>query len=205
MILARTGSVGPVRWAVVSAALEGETESGDLHVVVPTDDGVLVAVIDGLGHGHEAAAAALDAARALESAPSRSPVEAMLACHRALARGRGAVLSLARIHPDALTWVGVGNVEAVLVRGPHSPWPRGRLLLAGGVVGHSLPTLRPSGAPIARGDMLVLGTDGLSSDFTDHVDLALSPERVVECLMSRCRTGRDDALVLAARFDGASA
>src|SRR5437867_365164 len=47
-----------VHWAVATLALEGERESGDLHLVQPVTDGVLIAVVDGLGHGEEAAAAA---------------------------------------------------------------------------------------------------------------------------------------------------
>jgi hypothetical protein len=34
-----------------------EAESGDVHVVAEFDHGVLVGVIDGLGHGYEAAVA----------------------------------------------------------------------------------------------------------------------------------------------------
>ena len=34
------------------------TESGDSHVVKPSPEGVLAAVIDGVGHGNEAADAA---------------------------------------------------------------------------------------------------------------------------------------------------
>jgi len=63
-----------VEWAVGARALEGEPVSGDLHVVTPFPGGVLVAVMDGLGHGTEAAAAAEAAAEILrDHAQSRSP------------------------------------------------------------------------------------------------------------------------------------
>ena len=57
-----------VEWGSAGQALDesgrGE-ESGDLHVVAPFAGGALVAVIDGLGHGAEAAAAARAARRVI--------------------------------------------------------------------------------------------------------------------------------------------
>jgi len=55
-----------IEWSVASRARPGEAVSGDLHVVVPTRDGALLGVIDGLGHGEEATAAARMAAIVLE-------------------------------------------------------------------------------------------------------------------------------------------
>ncbi len=47
-----------IDWGVATLMLAGERESGDLHLVKPVGTGVLVSVVDGLGHGAEAAAAA---------------------------------------------------------------------------------------------------------------------------------------------------
>ena len=47
-----------LEWGVATRALEGQSESGDMAVVVPFDHGVLAAAVDGLGHGPEAARAA---------------------------------------------------------------------------------------------------------------------------------------------------
>ena len=43
-----------IEWGVAAAPLAGETESGDLHLVKPVGRGMLVAAVDGLGHGAEA-------------------------------------------------------------------------------------------------------------------------------------------------------
>src|SRR4051812_16934568 len=48
----------PLEWAVAGRALSGQLESGDAGLVVALARGTLLAVIDGLGHGSEAAAAA---------------------------------------------------------------------------------------------------------------------------------------------------
>ena len=50
---------------VASKTLQGQSVSGDIHVVIPFNEGLLVAVIDGLGHGPEAAIASMAAAKTL--------------------------------------------------------------------------------------------------------------------------------------------
>jgi len=52
---------------VASRPLPGEVVCGDRHLIKPTTDGVLAAVVDGLGHGDEATAAAKTAIAVLES------------------------------------------------------------------------------------------------------------------------------------------
>ena len=54
-----------IDWGVATLTLPGERESGDLHLVKPVRAGVLVSVVDGLGHGAAAAAAARAAVAAL--------------------------------------------------------------------------------------------------------------------------------------------
>src|SRR6266851_1958424 len=57
---------GLIEWAVAEVARAGQTESGDRYLVTTTPDGALVAVVDGLGHGADAADAAKVAVRSLE-------------------------------------------------------------------------------------------------------------------------------------------
>jgi hypothetical protein len=55
--------LGPLEVEAAAVALGDAAVSGDRFCVVPTPAGVLVAVIDGLGHGSEAAEASARAAR----------------------------------------------------------------------------------------------------------------------------------------------
>ncbi len=55
----------PIEWGSAGQALPGERESGDRCVVRVAADQALLAVIDGIGHGHEA-----PAGRPSSSAPS---------------------------------------------------------------------------------------------------------------------------------------
>jgi phosphoserine phosphatase RsbX len=194
------GAAGGLRWAVGGLALAGETVSGDLHFVAPSEAGALFAVIDGLGHGPMAAEAARAAAAALALDPAQ-PVEACLErCHHAMSRTRGAVLALAQVQRQQLCWIGVGNVQAIVYAPPGQPPTRRHLSQAGGVVGHRLPPQRPQELPLAPGSLLVMATDGLRADFWEHVARHLSPAHVVHHLLNGHRSGLDDALVLAARI-----
>src|SRR3989442_542063 len=68
-----------IEWGVATLALPGEAQSGDGHVVKPVGTSVLVAVVDGLGHGAEAATAARAAVAALERHATESPVPLIFA------------------------------------------------------------------------------------------------------------------------------
>src|SRR5438034_1086567 len=80
---ASVGAPALIEWGVASLALPGEAESGDRHLVKPVGTGVLVAVVDGLGHGAEAAAAAQAAVAALERHATESPVPLIERCNSA--------------------------------------------------------------------------------------------------------------------------
>jgi phosphoserine phosphatase RsbX len=194
-----------IDWAVASGALEHE--SGDLHVVRPFDRGVLVAAIDGLGHGPEAAHAAKAAAETLESHAGEPVTSLLERCHRRLRRTRGAVITLASLSAcGTLSWSGVGNIEGTLLRrDPHEGRRRESVLLVGGVPGHQLPPLRASELPIAPGDSLVLTTDGVRGGYLDLLADYGRPREVAGRILEQFGKGTDDALVLVARYLGADA
>lgn len=195
-----------IEWAVRGRPIPGELESGDLHVTAEYPGGALLAVIDGLGHGPEAAQSARAAAAVLTADPRRPVLSLIEACHEALRGARGAVMSLAAIDAahDRLTWAGVGNVEAVLNRADGRTPRRERILLRSGVVGYQLPPLRATELPLFPGDALVMATDGLRADFAEDPADDL-PEAVAEHLLSAFARNSDDALVLVARYRGLGA
>src|SRR5207249_5653266 len=84
-----------IDWGVATLALAGEAESGDLHLVKPVGRGVLVAAVDGLGHGAEAAAAARTAVTTLDRHADEFLIPVVRKCHEALIGTRGVVMSLA--------------------------------------------------------------------------------------------------------------
>ncbi|HZF27413.1 MAG TPA: SpoIIE family protein phosphatase [Steroidobacteraceae bacterium] len=185
------------------AALPGEAESGDRHVACKVSAGMLFAVVDGLGHGGEAATAANAAIHMLERYAHEPFDRLVWRCHTALRSTRGAVMSLASFNQKErqLCWLGVGNVAGLLVRADASI-PDETLLLRGGVIGARLPPLQPAILPIAPGDVLVLATDGVGGDFAASVSAKGPLQPIAERVLTQHARGEDDALVLMARFNG---
>lgn len=197
----RTDAPEIVEWALAGAPLAGEELSGDLHVVAPFADGVVVAAIDGLGHGPEAAAAAQAAAEIIRANATEPVLSIVQRCHDGLRKSRGVVLSIVSIAAldSSLSWTGVGNVDAALVR---ADGRREGVPLRGGVVGYQLPQLRAVTLPIVPGDTLFLATDGIHSDFLVDAVLADSPRALADTIFARHARSSDDALIVVARYLG---
>lgn len=192
-----------IEWGVAKRTLPGEAHCGDVHLVKPIANGMLLAVADGLGHGLEAAAAARAAVTALERHADESPLALVERCHRALHGTRGAVLSLALVnqHERSLTWLGVGNVEGTFLYGADGA-RRGRatLVTRGGIVGSELPRLQPETLRVAPGDTLIFATDGIREGFAEGLPPEATPQHVADHILARHVKGTDDALVLVARL-----
>src|SRR5205809_7827020 len=92
---AAVGTPALIEWGVATLTLPGEAQSGDRHLVKPGGTGVLVAVVDGLGHGAAAATAAQAAVAALERHAHGSPTRLTQRRHRAPQRPRRAALTAA--------------------------------------------------------------------------------------------------------------
>jgi len=195
----------PLAWSVASRARAGETESGDRCVVTAQTDGVVLAVADGLGHGTEAALAADLAVRTVERYAAEPLIEIVKRCHQSLLPTRGAALSLARwdARDRVLTWIGVGNVEGLLLQANGGAAPAShRLVLRGGVVGVRLPTLLVTPVVVAGTGLLVLATDGIAGDFDKELALSGRPEPMADQILARHSRSADDAMVLIARLEG---
>jgi negative regulator of sigma-B (phosphoserine phosphatase) len=186
---------------IAGVAHEGETRSGDVAVFVTTAAGGLVSVIDGLGHGPEAADAAELCADVVREHAEAAAQDLLQACHEALLETRGVVMTVAwfDLERSQLSWAGVGNVDARLVRS--GPELREEVALVfGGVLGYRMPRVRPATMPLERGDLLVMITDG--------IDAAISPALVgggaAQALASRILDthgkGTDDALAVVIRY-----
>lgn len=117
----------------------------------------------------------------------------------------GVVMSLASFDTsgETMTWVGVGDVNGVLMRAnPATDRRREMLLLRSGVVGCQLPTSRPVVVSVVHGDTLVLAADGIRILFSGDLNPADSPQQIADQVTARHARGTDDALVLVARYVG---
>jgi hypothetical protein len=183
----------------------GEATSGDLAVVTALPEGVLVAGIDGLGHGDEAARAARRAADVVRQSPSQDLALLVQRCHDALKGTRGAAITLAfvSLSEGRVTWLGVGNVEGRVLSGdPSATQPKGSLPLGPGVPGHELPPVRATRLELRTGDVIVLATDGVAPAFADSLDVSGSTQAISERILSDHWRPLDDGLVVTVRYLG---
>jgi anti-sigma regulatory factor (Ser/Thr protein kinase) len=207
------GACSLIDWAVATRALAGQRVCGDQSLVHPFSGGVLVAVVDGLGHGEEAVTAATLAVAMLRVHADEAVVPVLQRCHDHLKETRGVVMSVAsfRAQTGALTWAGVGDVDGVVLGAPASGQPRRESVpLRGGVLGYHLPPLRAVTVTVRPGDLLILATDGVRSSFLQAPQLhdpvlrqsADGPQELAKELVRQYAKDTDDALVLVARYRG---
>jgi phosphoserine phosphatase RsbX len=192
-------------WGVAALPLNGQLESGDRYVVQSFPGGVLLAIIDGLGHGSEAAGAAATAELILRADPSEPVISLVRQCHESLRLTRGVVMSLASLDTShgLMTWLGVGNARGVLARSRSSVnQAHEELLLRAGVIGGQIPALQAAVLPVSPGDTLFLVTDGICGEFAQELTRSETPQRSADLILSKHAKRDDDALVLVARVIG---
>jgi hypothetical protein len=196
-----------LEYGLAKFALPGQGQSGDQHLVTCNQRGVLIAAIDGLGHGEEAAHAANAAISILRAGTDEPIISLVEHCHEKLRSTRGIVMSLASIDAahGLMTWLGIGNVQGVLMRADTKKGnAMENLLLRGGVVGSQLPPLQATILQIARGDTVYFVTDGVDSHFVQSLTPLENPQRAADRILEHFRSGNDDALALVVRLTGMS-
>lgn len=192
-------------WGVATRPLSGQPVSGDQYLITPSPGGILVAVLDGLGHGEQAARAAELGVTTLKKNVHQSLTSLFEVCHTTLLKTRGVVMSMASfdVCNRTMSWLGVGNVAGILLRAKGDPSPgHEALLLRGGVVGYQLPSLRVSVLPIMEGDIVAFATDGLRGSFSEGLSPDNSPQQNADRILACFGKDTDDALVLVLRFRG---
>jgi len=197
--------LGMVDWAVAARPLEGQAVCGDLHLVRSFDQGVLVAVVDGVGHGEQARAAARAAVEILERNADQPVTVLVKLCHEALMETRGVVMTVASLQwpENTMSWLGVGNVEGRLLRNrPGFGLCSESVLLRGGLVGYQIPPLYAVVVPIRAGDLMIFASDGLQTDFDSSVDCSASPQQIADRVLARSFKGTDDGIALVVRYHG---
>jgi serine phosphatase RsbU (regulator of sigma subunit) len=186
--------------SAASRPYPGEVENGDAWQVDWHANSCRIAVVDGLGHGSQAAAAARAACHALAERPELSPPQGLRLCHDALASTRGAAISIASIELDTsrLVYSGVGNVDAHLWQGGRQE----RLVGYRGIVGRTLPTLRDFSFSLQPEWVLLIHTDGVSGRFrveTLFAELLTNPQQLAQHILEGWGRKTDDATVVVIR------
>jgi anti-sigma regulatory factor (Ser/Thr protein kinase) len=184
----------------VSLAMTGETQCGDAWSVDFTPDRSIYIVADGLGHGPLAAQAAREAVRVFEDAPHLPPVRILSDCHLALAKTRGAAISIAEILHDkaVINYAGVGNVAGVI----HDQGKTRSMVAMNGTVGHSIGRIQHFSYPWGKTSALIMHSDGLATrwNLDQYPGLAARHPALAAGVLYRdfCRK-RDDVTILVSR------
>ncbi|MEO7495584.1 MAG: ATP-binding SpoIIE family protein phosphatase [Massilia sp.] len=195
-------ATGPAaRIGAACLPLAGEDFSGDGWAVASDERHTTLLLVDGLGHGPEAARVARAAIECLERDPALAPAAQIEAMHKALAPTRGAALAVAqyRAGDSQLQFAGVGNIGACLIDGES----RRQLMSHNGIVGHNMRKVQQLAYPGAPGALLVMHSDGVNTqwDLGQHPGLAAgAPSLVAGVLLRDHARLRDDACVLAHRL-----
>ncbi len=171
-IVTKIKNTSIIEFGVASMILPGQTESGDLHIIRELDGMVLIGVVDGLGHGSEAALAAKEAVRVLEMYSGGSIINSVKTCHEKLKNTRGAVMALVLINSvdETITWLSIGNVEGMLLHANMEVNPfYENIIMRSGAVGYRLPQIYASVITISKGDILILSSDGISDDYIPRI------------------------------------
>jgi phosphoserine phosphatase RsbX len=188
-----------ITWGAVCRAKQGQSISGDVYVVREYAEGqVLISVIDGLGGGIEAERAARLAAQLLEQYPDYPLQDLIRRSHTALHSTRGAVIGILRLEQATChaTYVGVGNIGVqVYSRQPIKP------ISKNGILGFRLPSLLELRYVYDPGDIFVLYSDGVSSNFAQDskIDIKQTPQRMADQILENYGKHTDDATVVAVK------
>lgn len=190
----------PVEVGVVSEPIKGEDSCGDGWFVRQSEDGALLMVVDGLGHGEFASEAAREAEQVFSSTKAASLIGILTDIHDALKKTRGAAVAVAKIDIEkgVLTFAGVGNIGAAIV----SKGSGRNMTSHNGTLGHRMERLQEFTYPWNRDDIWVMHSDGLVSrwDLESYPGIWNKPASVVAALLHRdFNRGRDDVTVLVAK------
>ena len=176
---------------------DGETLSGDAALVSSAQEGVLVAVIDALGHGAEAHQLSIRLSEALSSwlvaEPSPSPPSALGILHESARGTRGAVATVAWLNTRTLegSVAGIGNVRCRLFG-----MITRSIDFGDGVLGHRMRSPRSFSLALRPADVILLFSDGVAGRFRrdDYPSLALDPAPAIAFnIVQRFSKGTDDA------------
>jgi len=171
----------------------GEVANGDRPYFKRVGDQALLAVIDGLGHGPEAALASSRAVECLDGLPlEASLLEVMQRLHAELRGTRGAAGTVCMLRDNSVEACVVGNVE---LRSSELRLP---LVFSAGVLGTRVAKFHVCRAALPRVARIVLFSDGLSSSTPLEGFRSLAPQATCDAIMQKYRRKEDDATILVA-------
>lgn len=184
----------------VSVPKTGEDVCGDSWGLSVGPEETTLLVADGLGHGPQAAEAAVEAVRLLHRFGGHRVPALLEYIHGGLRATRGAAVSIARFQPGSgkIIYAGIGNVAGVLSANGELR----RMVSMPGTAGHNARKIQAFEYPFTGG-LVILHSDGIASSWTldRYPNLAARHPTLIAAVLYRDLTRhRDDATVLVAKW-----
>ncbi|MFB3889671.1 MAG: SpoIIE family protein phosphatase [Candidatus Bathyarchaeia archaeon] len=180
---------------VATRPAAGIRVNGDAFLIKEWSDHVLVALIDGLGHGEEAAKASGAAREYVNENFALDIKLTLMGLHEQLSKTRGAAVGLARIDQaeHRFTFCGVGNIE-IRVKSNPPIHPTS----FEGIVGMNKISPRKLEYQYSSIKAIVIHSDGISGrfDLSDYSPYVTDPRETAEAILSDWWSGRDDATII---------
>jgi anti-sigma regulatory factor (Ser/Thr protein kinase) len=188
------------RIGAVSVPKLGQDVCGDSWGASVKPDETTLLVADGLGHGPEAAEAAVEAVRLFHRFNGHRAPMLLEYIHGGLRATRGAAVSVARFRPGSgkVIYSGVGNVAGVIAANGELR----RMVSMPGTAGHNARKIQAFEYPFTAG-LVILHSDGIASSWTidRYPNLAARHPTLIAAVLYRDLTRhRDDATVLVAKW-----
>lgn len=185
----------------ICVPITGETLCGDAWEMDRAPGRTVYIMADGLGHGPIAAEASQEALRVFRANAKHSPERILSEVHGALAKTRGAAVSIAEILHEQriLNYAGAGNIVAAIgLRGKTRS-----LVSMNGTVGHSIGRIQQFPYPWEKDSMLIMHSDGLGTRWNLESYPGLSsrhPALLAGVLFRDFSRKRDDATIIVSRI-----
>lgn len=183
-----------------SRPCRGEYLNGDLAMIEQRDHLLMLAVIDGLGHGAEANSVSNRARDFLKQRWSEDVVGTMRQLHEALRGSLGAVggIAVLNTHSAEVRFTGIGNI-AYRLFGPRET----RLISMAGNLGHQIRSPQVQHHRLGEEDVAVMYSDGIKDRFEleEYPQLRYqSAETIARTVVERFGKPHDDATCVALRI-----
>jgi serine phosphatase RsbU (regulator of sigma subunit) len=179
----------------------GEFASGDAWSSSHTPERSIYIVADGLGHGPMAAEASEEAIKVFRQTSDWPPERILKDVHGALAKTRGAAVSIAEIRyrEQILNYAGAGNIAGAI-------WSKGKsrsMVSMNGTVGHTIARIQSFAYPWEPNSLLIMHSDGVGTrwNLEQYPGLAQRhPALVAAVLFRDFSRKRDDATIVVSRI-----
>ncbi len=194
--------IKPVDWGAINRPAPHETLCGDTWRLAQRNGELALMVVDGLGHGPQAADAATTAARVFDGDSFATPAGFLTTVDRSMRGTRGAAIAVAQVNTRVgkVQFAGIGNIAGSL-RSRESTKGRG-LVSHNGTVGVEVRKVQQFDYDYSHDSLLILHSDGLQGrwSFDAYPGLIDRHPAVVASVLYRdfCR-GRDDVTVCVIR------